>query len=47
MAKIMVMFETPATKGDATKFWLGDGFIGIQIHPPQKFSFSSDFSHFI
>ena len=39
-------------KGVATKFWLGGGgsdvgFIGTQTHLPQKFSFSSDFGHFI
>ena len=25
----------------------GDGFMGTQIHLPPKFSFSSDFGHFI
>ena len=37
------------SKGVATKFWLGGGveFIGTQTHLPQKFSFSSDFGHFI
>ena len=36
------------TRGVATMFYLeGDGFIGTQTYLPQKFSFSSDFSHFI
>ena len=34
-------------RGVATKFLLGVGFIGTQIHLPQKFSFCSDFGHFI
>ena len=36
------------TMGVATKFYLGgDGFIGTQTYLPPKFSFSSDFGHFI
>ena len=35
-------------KGVATKFCLGDGFIGTQLtRLPQKISFSSDFGDFI
>ena len=31
----------------AMKLFGGDGLIGTQTHLPQKFSFSSDFGHFI
>ena len=35
------------TRDVSTKFCWGDGFIGTQTHLPPKFSFSSDFGHFI
>ena len=34
-------------RGFATMLRLGDGFMSTQIHLPPKFSFSSDFRHFI
>ena len=37
----------PINKGVATKFLLGDGLMGTQIHLPQKFRFSLDFGYFI
>ena len=36
-----------AFRGVATKFYMGDGFMGTQTYLPPKFSFSSDFGHFI
>ena len=36
-----------AGRGVATKFCLGDGFIGTETHLPPKFSLPSDFGHFI
>ena len=38
---------SPKCKGVPTKLWLGVGFISTQSHLPPKFSFSSDFGHFI
>ena len=35
------------TRASPRSFVWGDGFIGTQTHLPQKFSFSSDFGHFI
>ena len=45
--KFAMRLHTGSSRGVATTFFWGDGFIGTQTHIPQKFSFSSDFGHFI
>ena len=45
--KFVVCLPAVDGRGVATKFCLGDGFMGTQTHLPPKFSFSSDFGHFI
>ena len=46
-AWLRTWYITYLGKGVATKFVLEFGFIGTQTHLPPKFSFSSDFGHFI
>ena len=52
---ILPKFETPLVENlggqlpgaSPPSFIWGDGFMGTQTHLPPKFSFSSDFGHFI